>query len=440
MITVMRMLVRGGSRRERVRGRLMISGAALATFLLCAAVTVLQVDDRVLGDFFTGDAQAVTALGMAILVVPVMAFVHQVSRLASATRERRLAALRLAGATPRHVRRLGAYEGGWRALLGGLSGIAGYLVVALVLSWSLGGGLPLISYVQGVTVLIAVTLAGALSGTKAGGHVVSSPLGVVRRAEPAGPRARDLVLVVVGIGAYALGIADKGRFMIGGVYGVALLVVAGAVLLLFGLVLATAWLVRAAARQAGRRAATAESLLAARLMEADPRGWARALSVVGLTVFFSSAVGAQQAPIILEHGYDTDHMTAYLLIDLALLVALATSAAALIVHQAEELLDHRQSFAVLAASGAPVAALGRVLVRQAVTAAVPVCLVTALAGPAVVILSVPDIYRDHLDALGWVAARAVATAAIGVLTAVLVARAARPLLRRALDPDELRTE
>ncbi|WP_436764101.1 FtsX-like permease family protein [Streptosporangium sp. V21-05] len=454
MIAVMRMLARGGSRRERVRGRLMTAGAALATFLLCVAANLLAfglgisvhpggflVQTRIeyLGFFSGRDARLITALTLALLVVPTMAFVYQVSRLATATRERRLAALRLAGATPREVRLLGAYESGWRTLLGGVCGVALHLVANLVLAAALEGPVPLVPAAQIAAILVAVTLAGTLSGLRAGRHVVTSPLGVVRRTPATGPRPRDLVLVAVGVGLLAAGIAGLGRFP-GGPYAAALSVTTGMVLLLFGLVLGTAWLIRVAARRVGDRAGAAETLLAARMVGADPRGWARALSVVGLTVFFGAGVGAQQGPILLGGGLDSSWAVAYLLVDLALLVALVTSAAALVAHQAEDLLDHRSSFAALAASGAPGPALGRVLTRQALIAALPVCVVAAAAGVGVVLSTGWDVYREVPEGLAFTAVRAVLMVGIGVLAATLVARAARPILRRTLRPEELRDE
>ncbi|MFF5114408.1 FtsX-like permease family protein [Streptosporangium sp. NPDC000509] len=452
MITVMRMLARGGSRRERVRGRLMVAGAALATFLLCVAANLLAfglgvsrdpegflVERRIeyLGFFSGRDARLVTALALALLVVPTMAFVHQVSRLATATRERRLAALRLAGATPREVRLLGAYESGWRSLLGGVSGVALYLVAHLVPAWSLEGAVPRVPPAQILAILAVVLLAGTLSGLRAGRNVVTSPLGVVRRTPPAGPRASDLALVAAGAVMFVAGLVGKGKFP-GGPYAAVLSMLAGMVLLMFGLVLAASWLIRAAARRIGDRTGSAETLLAARMVGADPRGWARALAVVGLTVFFGSAVGAQQGHILLRGGFRPSEGVAYLLVDLALLIALVTSAAALVAHQAEDLLDHRRSFAALAASGVPGVALGRILTRQALIAALPVCVVAAVAGVAVVVLSLADIYLPA--ALSVAAARAMLMVGIGVLAAVLVARAARPILRRTLRPEGLREE
>jgi hypothetical protein len=402
MIAVLRMLNRGRSGAERVRAMLVTAGAAVATFLVCTAVSLADYQD---------EGGSLTGLGLALLAVPVAGLVHQANRLASATRERRLAALRLAGATPDDVRWLGALEGGMLALAGSLGGGALYVIIHLA------GPLPQVPVVAAL-----VTLGGVMSGARAGRHVVASPLGVTRRARVRGPRLQDLLLCAAGVGLFTLGAVVKGHFPFVGAYGSVVAMAAGLVLLLFGVTLAATWLIRAYARRAGRRARSAETLLAARLVEADPRAWARALSVVSLTVFFGAAAGAQQAGV----GYSQAHA----LVDVALLVALVTSAVALVVHQAEELIDLRRSFAALAASGVPERALGGVLVRQAVIAALPVCAVAAVSGVAVVIVAVLDVYQ--VQWLGWAVGRAVAMAGVGVLAAVLVALAARPLLRGAL--------
>ncbi|MEV7806589.1 hypothetical protein AB0O28_26935 [Microbispora sp. NPDC088329] len=402
MITVLRMLNRGRSRAERVRARLVAAGAAVATFLVCLAVSLAD---------YQAEGSSLKGLGLALLAVPVAGLVHQANRLASATRERRLAALRLAGATPGDVRRLGALEGGVLALGGSLGGGALYVVTHL------SGPLP-----QVPVVVAVVTLGGVLSGARAGRHVVASPLGVARRARVRGPQVGDLLLFGAGVGFFVLGAVVKGRFPLVSTYGSVVAMAAGLVLLLFGVTLAATWAIRAYARRAGRRARSAEALLAARLVEADPRAWARALSVVSLTVFFGAGAGAQQA----GGGYSQAHA----LVDVALLVALVISAVALVVHQAEELIDLRRSFSALAATGVPERALGEVLVRQAVIAALPVCVVAAVAGVAVVVLATVDVYQ--VQWLSWAVARAVAMAGVGVLAAVLVALAARPLLRGAL--------
>nr|WP_157554746.1 hypothetical protein [Herbidospora sakaeratensis] len=396
------MLNRGRSRAERVRAWLVAAGAAVAAFLVCTAVSLADFDD---------EGGSLTGLGLALLAVPVAGLLHQANRLASATRERRLAALRLAGASPGDVRRLGALEGGLLALGGSFGGGVIYVVSHLS-----GPLLPV------PVVVVVVTLGGVVSGARAGRHVVASPLGVVRRVRMRGPRMRDLLLFGMGVGCFVLGAVVKGKFPYVGAYGSVVLMAAGLVLLLFGVTLAATWAIRAHARRVGRRARSAEALLAARLVEADPRAWARALAVVSLTVFFGAMAGAQQAVV----GYSQAHA----LVDVALLVALVTSAVALVVHQAEELIDLRRSFSALAASGVPEGALGGVLVRQAVIAASPVCVVAAVSGVAVVVVTTIDIYQ--VQWLGWAAGRAVVMAGMGVLAAVLVAVAARPLLRGAL--------
>ncbi|MER6007068.1 hypothetical protein ABT120_51615 [Nonomuraea angiospora] len=408
MITVLRMLNRGRSRAERARAWLVAAGTGLATFLVCTAVSLADFND---------DGGSLTGLALALLALPVAGLVHQSNRLGTATRERRLAGLRLAGATPGDVRLLGALEGGGQALTGSLAGAAVYVVTHL------SGPLT-----QVPVVVAVMALGGALSGARAGRNVIASPLGLVRRSRLRGPRAADLYRFVAGSCLFFLGYVTKGRSLPGGVYGATVALTAGAVLMLFGATLATTWVIRVYARRAARRAGSPEMLLAARLVEADPRARARALSVVGLTVFFGAAAGAQQAGIGYHH--------AHALVDAALLVALVTSAAALVVHQAEELLDHRRSFAALAASGVPERALGGVLVRQAVIAALPICVVAAVGGTVVVILPLADIYQ--VGWLGWAVGRAVAMAGIGVLTAVLVALAARPLLRDTLRLERLR--
>lgn len=444
MIGLVRMLARGASRRERVRGRLMVAGAALATLLLCLAMNLLAFgfDRQVgyLGDFSVPDRRAVTALALALLVVPAAAFVHQVSRLGGATRERRLAALRLAGATPRDLRVLGAYEGGRQALLGGVCGVVAFLAVRLVASWTLGGDVPPVSAVLLVMVLALLTFGGAVSGLKAGRHVVASPLGVVRRQPATGPRARDLLLVLGGAGLLVAGLTGKGKFPLGSAYGAALSMVTGAVLVLFGLVLGAAWLIRLSARRVIRRTGTAETLLAARMVEADPRGWARALSVVALTVFFGAASGVLEAERVAQDAFSGFHVKGFLLVDLALLIALLTSGAALVVHQSEELLDHRRSFATLSAVGVPERGLGRVLTRQALIASLPVCVVAAVGGVTVVVLMVLEAYEATPVTVVLVTGKALLMTGIGVLAATLVARAARPMLRAALRPEELRAD
>ncbi|NUR91197.1 MAG: hypothetical protein HOY71_44585 [Nonomuraea sp.] len=408
MIGLLRMLTRGQSAGERTRGRLMSAGAALATFLLCSGVVLVAYSES---QPRPAEAQLIAALTMALLTVPAVGFSYQVSRLATATRERRLAALRLAGATPREVRLVGAYESGWRALLGTLLGGALFLIANL-----LAPGLPLLSPLPAVTIGLAVTLGGLLSGFFAGRHVISSPLGVVRRAHHRGPRVSDLLILLVAAGLLAY-VFRPHRF--GSIYVISLATAFGGVLLVIGLALAATWVIAWSARLAWRRAASGEALLAARMVQDDPRSWARALAVAGVTVFFASGVASNLAYIMRDGKVEPSRLLPFGLISLALLFALVTSIAALVVHQAEESLDHRRSFAVLVASGIPVSSIRRVLSRQALIAAVPVCTVSAVPGVIIIHAVAPEL---SVVAVAWSVLAAVVLVGVATAAAVLAAR------------------
>ncbi len=136
-------------------------------------------------------------VGVVVLLVPSLVLVASASRLTAARRERRLAALRLAGATPAQVTRMVAAETGLAALAGAVIGVAVSPVLHSVATWVPWGGgtwfardfmvpLPVI-----VTVAVAVpvlVMGAAVAGLRrvvntplmaAGGHTVK-PLSKVR--------------------------------------------------------------------------------------------------------------------------------------------------------------------------------------------------------------------------------------------------------------------
>lgn len=86
--------------------------AAVSTALLLVAWTLLLLPTNPHELLFNLVAEpglrGGTALATVLMVLPLLLLVHQVIRLGTSARERRLAALRLAGATPGEVRVLGA--------------------------------------------------------------------------------------------------------------------------------------------------------------------------------------------------------------------------------------------------------------------------------------------------------------------------------------------
>jgi hypothetical protein len=74
-------------------------------------------------------------VGIVVLLVPSLVLVASASRLTAARRERRLAALRLAGATPAQVTAMVAAETGLAALGGAVIGVATSPVLHSVATW-----------------------------------------------------------------------------------------------------------------------------------------------------------------------------------------------------------------------------------------------------------------------------------------------------------------
>ena len=419
---------------ERTRRRLQAVGAALATWFLLGAAGVLALHgqlDRHLGPISDPGTRGGTAFAFCLLVLPVAAFLHQTGRLATADRERRLAALRLAGATPRQVRLLGTLETTRSGVAGALAGA----VVFLPVWWAVLPG-PGISPVLCVAAMVLVVLVSALSGLLAGRHVVATPLGVTRRARRGRPNPYGLVVVALALLLRAsawLGYL-VGHTVLPEPYG--LVIQISPLVVAIGLMLSASRLVWFFARVTGRRARSAVTLLAARTLEADARPWGRAMSLVGLAVTIGSATGWMEEGIISErHGLEPFWMTSFILVDAALLVAITVAAAALLVHQAEYLLENGTVLADLHAAGTSEHDLRRVLVRQALIASAPICAIGALTG----LVAMLDLSPGHWYWKLWPLANALIVAGLGVLGAVLAGVSSRRRLRRAITPERLRT-
>ncbi|MFB9835430.1 FtsX-like permease family protein [Actinoallomurus acaciae] len=436
---VARMLGRGGSPVERTRARLLATGSASATWFLLAAANVLTLRGHLnewLGPASQSGTRGGTALALALLLLPVAAFLHQVSRLASADRERRLSALRLAGATPAQVRLLGALETTRSALVGTVAGAVSYLLVqwaarALLLDPGSPADVGIPPALCAVSMVIVLASA-AVSGMLAGRHVVATPLSVTVRAARVSRRRLTRPLVIAA--ALLLVVALFSPMVLPRVRPIAGLVALG--ILTAGAPASPRMLVGFCARVAGRRARTAETLLAARTLEADPRPWGRTLSVVALAVTVGSAAGCLQAGMLAEHRMSEPFwLSSFILLDLVLLVGIAVAGSALFVHHAEYLLEHGSMLATLKATGTPETALRRVLMRQALIAATPACALAALIG--FVPMALP--LRFGLWWL-WAIPHALFMVGLGVLASVLAAFSSRRRLSRSVAPVRLRTE
>src|SRR5690606_3390993 len=119
-------------------------------------------------------------VALLLLLVPVVGFLGQCTRIGAVHRDRRLAGLRLAGATPGPVRRIAALEAGLACAL--VAGVA-TAGAGAVLLWLCHRRTHTGCAAVGV-VVFAVPVGGAVAGRLARRRVVASPLGRVRRVSP----------------------------------------------------------------------------------------------------------------------------------------------------------------------------------------------------------------------------------------------------------------
>ncbi|MBK6013643.1 FtsX-like permease family protein [Streptomyces sp. MBT53] len=232
---------------------------------------------------FTVDDQGAVLLGVGLLVVPVIVLAAAAGRLGAARREQRLAALRLAGATPRQILAMTGVEAAAVGAVGALAGAVAYgaLLPALaevpygIGTWYVGQlwvGLPwVVAVVVGVAGLIAVSAMSTLR------QVASSPLGVAQQSDPRRTRLIRLVLFVAVL--VYIRVSTHGSTLKPGTL-VALMVLFYGAFWMFG-----PWLVDRLGRVVGRFARRPATLLAARRLSDDPRGAWRTVSGLVLAGF-----------------------------------------------------------------------------------------------------------------------------------------------------------
>lgn len=232
---------------------------------------------------YTAGDQDIMLLGVGLLAVPVVVLASAAGRLGAARREERLAALRLAGATPRQILAMTGIEaavvGAGGALVGALAYVALLPALAQVPygigSWyadQLWVGLGwLVAVVVAVAGLIAVSAMSMLR------QVATSPLGVAQQANPRRTRWIRLALFAAALVVIRASL-DGGRTEAG--QTVALMMLFYGAFWLLG-----PWVVDRLGRIVGRFARRPATLLAARRLSDDPRGAWRTVSGLVLAGF-----------------------------------------------------------------------------------------------------------------------------------------------------------
>ncbi|MDW4905850.1 ABC transporter permease [Streptomyces sp. ADMS] len=437
------LLTRGSDRREWWRVTLTAIGAALATGFALAAVAVASMRGHHSTSFGSGllDRQGERSgvvLTLVLLLVPVLGFLGQCARVGAVHRDRRLAALRLAGAGAAQVRRIAALETGLACLLGAALATV-FSVLFLVREWSQP---PVLLWLGIALVAAAVPVLGALVGVLALRHVVASPLGRVRRVPPREGRGPGMP-----VPAAAMGLLFVGVLLAPDTFGG----YETAPLLVFSVVIVTGvgalWLTGATSRFTGRilaaRTADPATLIAAERLRDDPWAAARTHAAVLLvTTVGTGFIGIREVLLtsLRDRGENmlavpmSFYTTGVDLTGAAVLVALVITLCGLGVGTAESVATRRRGLAAQAAAGVPRAVLGRALLLET---ALPLAPAVLLAGAGGLVIG------------GWFAgvahdgSRSVPYTALLVPPAVylcclLAAATSLPLLRRSVHPAELR--
>ncbi|MDO0914900.1 ABC transporter permease [Streptomyces sp. DT2A-34] len=440
-------LIRGSDRREWWRVGLTALGAALATGFALAGVALASLDGYnsvplAHGLLNTPGGRSGVIFSLALLLIPVLGFLGQSARIGAVHRDRRLAGLRLAGATPWQVRRIAALEAGLACLLG--SALASAVAVPVLLSlWT---SPAVLAWAGMALVVLAVPALGAAVSALALRRVVASPLGWVRRVRTARRPGRVFLvatglLVVLAVLTLLAPVYDRPhRFS-----PVALVVLALALLVGAAAVWLTGWSSGLLGRTLAARAQRPALLIAAERLRDDPWAAARTHAAVLLvTVVSTGFVGVRQVFLADLHamrrlgrlGMDMEFYTTGLdLTAAAILVALGIVLSALAVGTAESLATRRRGLAVQNAAGVPRGVLARALFLETALPLVPAVVVAGSGGMAIgawyasiaTEWTVPDVpYVSLLVPLAVYAC------------CLLAAATSLPLLHRSLRPAELR--
>ncbi|MEU1477317.1 FtsX-like permease family protein [Streptomyces sp. NPDC005760] len=441
------LLTRGSDRREWWRVGLTAVGAALATGIGLAVFALNSLDGQYSVSVGAGlldsdsDRRNVSAVAV-LLLIPVLGFLGQCARIGAVHRDRRLAALRLAGADAWQVRRIAALESG-PACLAGSAAATAVCVPLLLHLWERPGAL---AWAGAVLVPVAVPLLGAAVSMLSLRRVVASPLGWVRRVRPMwGPgRALRVVIGLLGVTALFVGVSS----FLGGPVEVALGPPAlFAVVLVVGF--ATVSLAGTTARRlGGTLAARAQSpalLIAAERLRDDPWAAARThASVLLVTVVGAGFVGVRQVLLATLRSMrregtlatDMDYYTTGIdLTGAAILVALALVLTGLAVGTVESLATRRRGLAAQVAAGVPYRVLARALILETALPLAPAVVVAGTGGMAISAWYTSLASQDTAVTLPYAAL----LVPVAVYAACLLSAATSlPLLRRSLRPAELR--
>ena len=270
---------------------------------------------------YSGSVGVILIFGASILLFPIVMFISIATQLGSAQREKRYAALRLIGATRRQVSRIIAVESLGAAVIGIIVGSLAYLVVLPLMSQFEFGGMRFWQsdltvqpshYLLAVVVTLLFCLIANWWGMR---HVQVSPLGVARSGKVSKrPRMWRLMLLAPGLVTFIWLSLPSGmnwlRTNTDDSAAPLLLLMAGIMSIMFGLLLAGPWLTSSISRLAARRTRSAITLLATKRIAMQSRRIFRSVSGVVLALFAGSfyltgvsGIAKLNADAVTNNGY-----------------------------------------------------------------------------------------------------------------------------------------
>lgn len=396
-------LALAGGRTDYLRITLTAIGSAVGTLILFGALSVLMIDaDNGPYQLDVLDQPGLhpgVIITLVLVSIPVLIFVGLSTRVGAPARDRRLAMIRMAGATPAQTTRIAASETGIAAFLGSSLGALGFYAIRVFYSTARpvettiekdgvfienGEEIHGIEYSSAIRdgyllptdvdigpwfVIALTALIPALAATSAIlalRKVNVSPFGVTRRQPTRPPAVVPAILFLSG----TIGLATWDRvrpFLIGQgaenrlSWGVGLVFLLTSVA---GLILGTASLTLLMGRAIGPRTGRTWLLLASRRMMAAPFTSSRAATAVVAAAFIGGVIGHVRSFYLTSSGGSDDQLEAnvqqdqfyidtFNMLNWALLFAVVLASASLLVTSAEAIVERRRTFAALSAAGTP---------------------------------------------------------------------------------------
>lgn len=431
----------------RGRSALIVGCTAASSGLLLVAIAIARVrqvngyclspacHEMLFGPVADPGTRGGAVFGVVLMTVPFVLLLDQAVRLGTSARERRYAALALAGATRRDLGRFGALEVGVPALLGSVAGWLVYLVLRAALSGphmgQVGSMVPasVTPGWWGLLALGAVTAYGVWVGRRAGtraGDAWMTWRGLRGRPRP------TAALFLLGALLPALVIRQSYAQVNSTLVGIATIVLV--VLGLAGLAPWAAWRV---ARWILPKVSDAATLLAVRRLMSDPRSAGRAAAATGAVATAGAAAAALSRESFQRGQQSLELGVSLVLVAVAVVVGLLLVAGSLSVRTVELLLERRRQMAALVATGVPEGHIIRSVRIEGLVATLPMAVLGVLVGGPgyLALVREGDALSVALTLVGGVLVLGLLVAAVGISSRVV-----QPWVRRALAEVNLRTE